>query len=252
MIDDSWWTDALAGHDPAGLAPTAVTGDSSVERLTALLHAWAVGFAAVRDDVQTPALSLGRRGLHPDEAQAFLRALDARALHVDSAGFVTPLTARPKAVGGRYALFSRSGAGAALNTEYLIQLGAVAELTLDYGWPADRLQVERGEFDLIGFADDSGADVVMAAEAKARVRGPDSLEGLLRALEALAGEPAVVAKDNATRKYLELRALAEHRPVVLWLIAAGARWAFDAQLDAGSVRLTPLASIAYGQVIEGR
>ena len=54
-----------------------------------------------------------------------------------------------------------------LNLEYLIQVGAVAELILDHGWPADSIDFERGEFDAL--ASDHEGRVSLAVEAKARV-----------------------------------------------------------------------------------
>ena len=132
----------------------------------------------------------GSRGLHPDECASFLRGLDAGQLHVDSAGFVTPNAARPKPVGGRYALCCKSDPGVTVNTEYIIQLGAVGELVSWWGSRPEDLQVEMTEFDLVGFGPTDG--VVLAVEVKARVTGADSLERLLRSLLVLsnAGPPA--------------------------------------------------------------
>ena len=78
---------------------------------------------------------------------------------------------------GRYALFSKSGAGVSVNLEYLVQVGATAELVLDHGWSSERVGFERGEFDAVAY--DEGGRVAMAMEAKARPTGPDSLEKLV-------------------------------------------------------------------------
>lgn len=85
-MDERWRSAALRDHGPQGRAPVPAQGDASVERLDALLRAWSVGFADRRDDVESATLTIGTRGLHPDEASAFVRALDGRLLHVDSAG----------------------------------------------------------------------------------------------------------------------------------------------------------------------
>jgi len=249
-LTEQWWTQALSGHDPQGRSPLPEPGDTTVARLEALLRAWAEGFAARRDDVRSSTLALGKRGLHVDEASGFLRALDDRLLHVDSAGLVTPLAARTKSAGGRYALICKNGDGTSINLEYLIQLATAAELVIGHGWPPGCLQVERGEFDLIGFRAPTSQDVVMAVEAKARVRGSDSLEKLLKALLSIASDPSAAVGTNAQNKYRELLLLVEAHPVVLWLVAAGARWAFDASLDGhGSLRLRPRDSIAYPAVV---
>ena len=133
---EEWWHRVLNPEEhqrqlvPVGadLVPIAV------ERMTALMQAWAIGFAARRADVAGHDLTLGSRGLHADECASFLRGLDAEQLHVDSAGFVTPKAARPKPVGGRYALCCKSNPGVTVNTEYIIQLGAVGELVSWWGW----------------------------------------------------------------------------------------------------------------------
>ena len=99
MISDEWIRQAvLNASDEAasGVAPVP----HAVERLDMLLRAWAVGLAAQREDVQGATLRLGRRGLHQDEAAAFLRALDLGLLHVDSAGYATSMCSRPKDKGG--------------------------------------------------------------------------------------------------------------------------------------------------------
>jgi hypothetical protein len=114
------------------------------------VRAWAVGFAARRAVVAGPDLTLGSRGLHPDECASFLRALDAGQLQVDSAGYVLPLAARRKPVGGRYALCCKSGAGVTVNTEYLIQLGGIGVLVSAWRWDPLDLQVEMTEFDIAG------------------------------------------------------------------------------------------------------
>lgn len=222
---EEWWQRALNPEDhqrqlvPVGAQLVPVP----VERMTALMQAWAIGFAARRADVAGHVLKLGSRGLHPDECASFLRGLDAGQLHADSAGFVTPNAARPKPVGGRYALCCKSGPGVTVNTEYIIQLGAVGELVSWWGWRPEDLQVEMTEFDLVGF--DPTDRVVLAVEAKARVTGPDSLEKLFRSLLVLSKSDPPEARGNAERKYLQLLRFCESGPVVLWLIAAGARWA---------------------------
>lgn len=248
-LSDSWWHEALdadvcaSEHLPAGLEEVP----AATIRLTALLEAWAIGFAIQREDVVGPDLTLGSRGLHPDECASFLRALDAGHLHVDSAGYVTPVAARPKPVGGRYALCCKSGAGVTINTEYIIQLGAVGELVSAWAWAAQDLQVEMTEFDIVGFG--PGDNVVLAVEAKARVTGPDSLEKLLRRLLVLgeASPPEPVA--NAERKYLQLLRFCEAHPVVLWLIAAGARWSFVANRADDRVHLRPIANPGRQEVL---
>lgn len=80
---------------------------------------------------------------------------------------------------------------------------------------------------------------VLAMEAKARVEGTDGLWELLNSLLGLGVNPQETARVNHRRKYAALLDMAARGPVVLWLVADGARWAFDARAAAGTLRLTP-------------
>lgn len=84
-----------------------------------------------------------------DEARSFLRAINEGLAQVDDAGYVSLRTARPKTPPGRYALLGKSGFGVSINLEYLIQIGATAELVLDHGWTPHAIDFERGEFDAV-------------------------------------------------------------------------------------------------------
>lgn len=218
---------------------------NAVERLDALLRSWAIGFASRRHDVESSALTHGRRGLHADECAAFLRALDNRQLHVDSAGFVVPLCAAPKPGQKPYALCCKSGTGVGVNLEYVIQLGVLAELATVSGWPRERLCMELGEFDAAAL--DEGGTPAVLVEAKARATGPDSLETLLGKWIGF-GEQAIIPTrgENAANKYLELLAATQLRPeVTVLLVAAGARWWLTAARSGDTVILSTLAS-AHG------
>ncbi|MFI7503950.1 hypothetical protein ACIBVL_36825 [Streptomyces sp. NPDC049687] len=239
-LGDVWW-DAMLRQSEELAREAEARCPGAVERLGALLRAWALGFAAVRPDVLSPRLAVSRRGLRTDEAAGFLAALDARVLHVDSAGFVVPQAFRPKASGGRYALFSRNGSGVAVNLEYLIQMAATAELLVDHGVAGADICFERGEFDAV--VEDAGRPV-LAMEAKARIEGGDGLLELLDSLLRLGTDPQATAGDNHRRKHAALLEMAAAGPVVLWLVADGARWAFDASRIAGTLLLTPRTAVA--------
>ena len=55
------------------------------------------------------------------------------------------------------ALLGKSGSGVSINLEYLIQIGAAAELVLDHGWSASDIDLECGEFDAVGIGVDNQA-----------------------------------------------------------------------------------------------
>lgn len=248
-LDASWWRVTLdaQGHSLEQLPPPILDVQVPVLRMGALLEAWALGFCTQRPDVLSPKLALGSRGLHPDECASFLSALDGRHLHADSAGYIVPLSARKKAVGGRYALCCKAGGAVTVNTEYIVQLGAVGELVTTWRWDAQDLQVEMSEFDIAAFGPDGR--VILAVEVKARVKGADGLELLLRKLLRLGQGPPPMVSGNAERKYLLLLHFCQKGPVVLWLIAAGARWSFLAVADGDRLVLTPAVDVDRDRVI---
>lgn len=176
-----------------------------------------------------------------DEAAAFLRALDAGLLEIDDTGGVRATGCRPKPGGGRYSLFTANRYGGALyvslNLEYLIQLGAATELVAFHGWASDEVELEVGEYDALAHRD---GRVVLAMEAKARIDGPDSLTALWRSFVEFASRDAPPEPtDNHSRKYVELLRFAEAGPVVLWLVAAQARWPVLATRVDARIELEP-------------
>jgi hypothetical protein len=136
----------------------------------------------------------------------------------------------------------------ALNLEYLIQLGASCELVAFYGWPNVDVEVEVGEFDALAHGGDR---VVLAMEAKARIDGPDSLSGLWRSfVDFAASDSAPAPLGNHARKYVELLRLTESGPVVVWLVAAQARWVARARRVGSHIDFEPFATVDRGAVID--
>ncbi len=93
------------------------------------------------------------------ESSSFRRALDSGFIDVGNAGYLILHSVRPKIPRGRYALLSKSGTGVSVNLEYLIQVGANAELsstavghttpsissgTSSTRWPLSLMAVSRG------------------------------------------------------------------------------------------------------------
>lgn len=229
LIDQAWLAEQLAG------TRGPVEDSAEVRELWALLEDRAPGFARVKEGVESAAIVRPRRGLRHDEAASFLRAVSSGLAVVDEAGYVTLPSVRPKVPVGRYALFSRSGAAISINLEYVIQVGATAELVLDHGWSADRIGFERGEFDAVGY--DEEGRVMLAMEAKARVAGPDSLEKLVASWIRLGSHPDPDLNHNAGRKWRELARFCGSGLVDVWLVADSARWSFTARLQDGQLLL---------------
>lgn len=185
------------------------TGDEpefeAVARMRAFLVDRGAGFEAARPVVVSSHSVIPRRGLGPDESASFQRAVSAGIAEVDGAGYITLPTVRQKTPMGRYALFSKSGSGISVNLEYIIQVGATAELVLDHGWPPTQVGFERGEFDAVTY--DHAGRVVLVMEAKARTTGPDSLDKLIQAWIQFMADPAADLNNNAGRKWRELTRL---------------------------------------------
>jgi hypothetical protein len=250
-VDADHWSinDLPAQVVPPRCEPIA----DAVTRLEDLLARWAPAFAVEKfgtsDGID---LRGGRRGLLEDEAASFLRGLDAGLLTVGPAGAVVVPGCRPKPGGGRYSLFSANRYNGdlhvTLNLEYVIQLGTACELVIGHGWSGVDVQVEVGEFDAVAY---HAGRVVLALEAKARVDGPDSLLGLWRSLVAFSqSETPPDPTDNHKRKYVELLRLTEMGPVVVWLVAAGARWPALATRTGARVAITPVPGPQRQVVIE--
>jgi len=231
MISDTWWTtQPEIGAD---------ADESLVIRLQNFLTDWSKEFAQQRLGTRDVEFQLGQRGLLPDEVQSFLAALEHGQIEVDDAGYVLPKFCQQKPGGGRYSLFSANtytgDPYVSLNTEYLIHIGASAELVRVHGWSREEVLLEVGEFDAACVAD---GRTVLALEAKARISGPDSLSSLLRSFIKFGSESEPPAPtDNHSRKYIELLRLTEAGSVILSLVASGARWTLTAVRDGSRIEL---------------
>jgi hypothetical protein len=196
------------------------------------------------DGIRQPHILLNR-GLGVDEAAAFLRAYRHGLVNVKPNGnFLIP---NARACSLNLHLLSRNGDHLRVNTECLIHVGAYAELVLDYAFKSSLLIFDPffndDAMDLWGYAEPvrPGAaawegKVVLLVEAKARVKGGDSLSALLSSFEKLSEDPAVPVSRNHRRKWNELLLMVgEHGTLQLLLVADGARWWFEAQASGNSV-----------------
>jgi hypothetical protein len=181
-------------------------------------------------------LSVGRRGIHEDEAQAFLRAWREKLVLIDIAGRFTVPAAR--ACPPVMHLVGRSGNRTALHTEYLIQIGVIAELIQDQDWALPDLAFEQDEWDLLGY---KNGRVSLAVEAKARPLRPDadSLEALRDSFVSRSIDPTVPLRKNHERKWRALEEFVTEGPVTVLLVASGARWWFDAAGFNGRLTILP-------------
>ena len=137
--------------------------------------------------------------------------------------------------------------------EYITQVGTLASLVLDYGWPSELVALDPRSvvFDLAGFDSPAAAAPMMAAgETKKTQR---ELATLLRQMEAAGSSVGVSEPQRAStdgeKKY---RGLLTECPRYFWAVAPGVRRAFRLtyQMEAASLEeigdLPPYSSIANG------
>jgi hypothetical protein len=183
---------------------------------------------------------------HPDEAIGFLRALDAGIVYVsDSGRCALPSVHRTTAKPTEPCLFSRRPDGSVYLAwrEYITQVGAVASLVLDYGWPVGLVALDPRtlEFDVAGFAS-SGRDALMvvAGETKKTQR---ELSKLLTQMDAAGRSAGVPAQGSSTDGHKKYRGLLKERPQYFWAVAPGARRAFRVKYAGDSAALEEIADL---------
>jgi hypothetical protein len=187
-----------------------------------------------------PALGLGSRGLGEDESRSFVRALDAGLVRVLPDGeFTLPGAAhnlnRPHLIG------EDGKGGMTLHTEYLIHIGAYAELVLDHDWPAARLALDMGPWDLHGLRSDGSVSLLM--EAKARFDGRDGVARLRDDLHGLARDPSRPVTSTTRKKYEALLEVCQESPVRVWLVADACWMLYLGRRVGAAVELTAIDSI---------
>jgi hypothetical protein len=175
-------------------------------------------------------------GVGADEASGFLRALDNGLVTLRPDGnFLVP---GARACSPNLHLVGREGNGVKLHNEVLIHVAAYAELVVDHGWDPERIVFDpffaNDALDLWGFSSGPSGeswrdgDIIFAAEAKARVKGGDGLQSLVKAFERLNTDPAAAVPAGQRRKWEELLRLTREHPIQLLLVADGARWWYSA------------------------
>ncbi len=151
-------------------------------------------------------------------------------------------------LGGRdqCCLIRRSGCAVALNTQHLMRVGAYAELLLDKGWRSHLLRFapDRAAFNTYGSATVEYKGFrrdVLFVGAKARIDGSDSLTSLRDDLLAKGRNNTMcIADDDHRKKWDTLVKSTEMGPVIVWLVASGARWTLVAYGHSGRVRIRDL------------
>jgi hypothetical protein len=198
------------------------------------------------DPDRTPVLLYGR-GLGEDECTSFLRALHPGLVTLaDDGGFFVP---GARSCSPNLHLIGREGDHTKLHTEVLIHLGAYAELVLDFGWPQSAIVFDPffsgGALDLWGYTQETGGDVVLGVEAKARGTGPDGLDSLLRSFHKREADPSARIPHNHAAKWHEISGFTLQRPITVLLVADGVRWWFTAERHGPSLHFTPRGPLEW-------
>jgi len=181
-------------------------------------------------------------------ASAFLRAINEELVFLKPTGRFWATTARGSS--RNLHLIGRSGRATTLHLEYLIQIGAYAELILDHGWSPASLDFECGAFDVEG----GDPRIYLAVEAKARVLPPtgDTLTALRDSLVGSAQTGRPPSSSNHANKWSRLVELTRGGPVWLWLVADRARWSYVARQDElGRVSLHPVGQPPTFELVSG-
>ena len=189
---------------------------------------------------------------HPDEAIGFLRALDAGIVNVTDSGRCTlPSIHRTSAKPTEPCLFSRRHDGSVYLAwrEYITQVGAVASLILDYGWPARLVALDPRtvEFDVAGFAAPGGDALMVVAGETKKTRG--ELSRLLTQMGAASRPTGVSGQRSPTDGEKKYRGLLKERPQYFWAVAPGVRRAFRVKYEGDSAALEEMTDLpAYSRI----
>jgi hypothetical protein len=193
---------------------------------------------------------------HPDEAAGFFRALNAGIVSVSDSGRCTlPTVHRATARPTEPCLFSRRRDGSIYLAwrEYITQVGAVASLILDYGWPTSLVALDPRtlEFDVGGFASPArDAWMVVAGETKKTQR---ELDRLMVQIDAASRSADMSVRQTVTDGQKKYRGILKERPKYFWAVAPGARRSFRVIYERNSVFLDEMADLpSYSAIFADR
>ena len=213
-------------------------------RFTAVLATWARRYSEIAN---TPSGSVALpTDFHPDEATGFLRAVDAGIVSVTDSGRCTlPSIHRASAKPTEPCLFSqrRDGSVYLAWREYITQVGAVASLILDYGWPVGLVALDPRtlEFDVAGFASSAGgALMIVAGETK---KTQAELSRLLAQMDAATRSEVTPGRRALTDGQKKYRGLVKERPRYFWAVAPGVRKAFRVSYEGQAASLEEIADL---------
>jgi hypothetical protein len=228
----------------------ADTSTEAVSRFSDLLARWAEEFAS-KSSLSALDLDLPR-DFSADEAFGFLRALDTGIVKVASGRCSLPAIHRASRKPTEPCLFGvRKGSVYLAWREYVTQVGAVASLVIDYGWPAALVALDprNWEFDVAGFASEAGdAAMIVACETKKTRKELDKLLSQLSAASQAALPRAELGSLDGHKKY---RGLLIERCPFFWAVAPGVRRAFSVAYSGEAAVLSEIEDLPSYPVLSG-
>lgn len=160
---------------------------------------------------------------HKDEAEWFLRAMDAGIVVVSDTGYCSfPGIHRHGTKPTEAFLFS-SNTGKFSWREYITQVGSLARLEFEYGWPRLQLGLDPKDwkFDCAGFAAPESERMLLAVETK---KSAKELRKTLKELElvsTMSSENKLYSPARKTDGLKKYQGLQKEKPLYLLMIAPG-------------------------------
>lgn len=234
---------------------------STVERFSELLAQWAHGFVS---QSSTTGLTVSLPdNFHPDEANGFLRALDNGILRVSDSGRCSLPTIHRAKKPTEPCLFSinKHSVVCLVWREYITQIGMVADLVLDYGWPQELVALDPRDttFDTACYSSSSAtATMLVAGEAKKTIRELAATRTKLldasRLRLSIEQLPPGQNKDANKRlpdDHKKYRGLLAEKPQFFWLVAPGAKWSYQVFYEIGAAVLEEISDLPTYFTING-
>ncbi len=221
-----------------------------VARFAGVLMNWAERFAA-QSSLSSLSIALPN-DFHEDEANGFLRALDAQILRVSDTGRCSlPLIHRSGTKPTEPCLFGIKKENVVYLAwrEYITQVGALASLVLDYGWPTKLVALDprNWEFDVAGFTSETAnAFMFVAGETK---KTEKELSKLLNQLLAASKSSLTLEQLGSSDGHKKFRGLLKERSPYFWAVAPGARKAFAMKYEGNSAVVEEVSDLpAYSDI----
>ena len=184
--------------------------------------------------------------IHPDEAVWFMRALDSGIVELGDSGECSlPSIHRSGRKPTEPCLFGiRSGTTVYLAwREYITQVGALATLVLDYGWPAKLVALDprNWEFDVAGFESElPTAHMHIAGETK---KTHTELSRLVDQMVAASKARLTLGELGSSDGHKKYRGLLKERSSYFWAVAPGVRRAFAVEYESNTAVLRAIADL---------